>query len=267
MDEKEVATNSKSLSRREVIALAGISGTALIIGCGGGGSSTTTSATAATASSTTGTTGTATGGCTVSPEGEIGPYFADDSASGFLRSNVLANIDGTNAQTGVPLTLNIHIYDAENSCKAMAGVQVDIWHCNAYGVYSDEAVESTSSETFLRGYQITDANGLVTFKTIFPGWYSGRTAHIHVRVRSKYSEASSTSDGTNTTQLFFPQAVIDQLYANVAPYSTHGKEDTTNTADHVYTGETHAEMLLTLTGDYLSGYSTTASIYLPITAK
>ena len=91
----------------------------------------------------------------------------------------------------------------------MANVQVDIWHCNASGIYSAEDVEDTSGETWLRGYQITDANGLATFKTVIPGWYAGRTTHIHLRLRSTYD--STSNGGTNTTQLFFPQDVINTV--------------------------------------------------------
>lgn len=259
--------NSK-LNRRSALQwIARLFGMVAVAGCGGGGSSSGSSTGSSTGTTTGSTTGTTTGSsCTVTPEGEIGPYFADDSASGFNRSNILTSIDGTNKQTGIPLTLNLYVYDSENSCAAMEGVQIDIWHCNAYGVYSDEAVESTSSVTWLRGYQITDSKGFASFTTIVPGWYEGRTTHIHLRLRSKYSEASSTSDGTNTTQVFFPEATIEYINTHVAPYNTHGTNSTTNTGDRVYTDQTEGEMELTLSGDYTNGYTATAAIHLPITA-
>ena len=266
-------TSPGGLNRRSALRLiGGLVGTAFVAGCGGGGGSTTSSLTT-TGTTTTGTTTTTTTGTTtgttgaVTPEGEIGPYFTDDSATGYNRSNILSNLDGTSAQTGIPLTLRIYIYDSENSFTAVAGAQVDIWHCNASGVYSNESVESTLGQSWLRGYQLTDSTGLVTFTTIIPGWYEGRTTHIHLRVRSKYSEASSTSDGTNTTQLFFSQAVLDYIYTNVSPYNTKGKDTTTNVSDHVYTPEIKGEMLLTLTGDYTSGYAATFAINLPITTE
>jgi protocatechuate 3,4-dioxygenase beta subunit len=219
-------------------------------------------------STTTGTTtGTTSGACAVTPEGEIGPYFTDDSATGYNRSNILANLDGTTKQTGIPLTLKVYVYDAQNSCAALPGVQVDIWHCNALGVYSNEAVESTVGQTWLRGYQITDATGLVTFTTIVPGWYQGRTTHIHLRIRSKYSQASSTSDGTNTTQLVFPQALVNTINTSVSPYNTHGTNSTTNASDHVATTEMHGANELAPVGDTMNGYTATASIYLPITSE
>jgi protocatechuate 3,4-dioxygenase beta subunit len=206
------------------------------------------------------------GACEVTPEGEVGPYFADDGASGFDRSDIRSNLDGTGTQPGVPLTLTITVLDAQKNCAPYVGAQIDIWHCNATGVYSDIAGEGTSTEQWLRGYQVTDASGGVTFKTIIPGWYSGRTTHIHLRVRSSYSDTSATSDGTNTTQCFFDQSFVDTLYTTVAPYTTLGTNPTTNAADRVYSQEEDGANALSLTGDDTNGYAASVTIYLPITA-
>jgi len=211
-----------------------------------------------------GRTGSAASGCAVTPEGEIGPFFADDSLAGFNRSNILANLDGRSVQSGVKLTLTVHVYDTRASCAAMPGVQVDLWHCNAAGVYSDEASEGTASQTWLRGYQLTDSGGKAAFTTIFPGWYGGRTTHIHVRARSKYNSASSTADGSNTTQVFFRQAMIDTINTTIAPYSAKGANPTTNANDHVYTRETKGQTELALSGSAAAGFSATVSIGLPI---
>jgi hypothetical protein len=132
-------------------------------------------------------------------------------------------------------------------------------------VYSDITAEGTSSEQWLRGYQITDATGRVTFKTIIHGWYSGRTTQIHLRIRSSYSDASSTSDGTNTTQCFFQQAFVDTLDTTVAPYESEGKNPTTNAGDRVYSQEENGANLLALTGDNTNGYTAFVTIFLPIT--
>jgi protocatechuate 3,4-dioxygenase beta subunit len=256
---RRLVKTTNEIDRRAALFGFGVLGSALIIGC----NSTTSSESTADAA-TSGTDGDGT--CSETPEGEIGPYFADDSATGFERSNVLSNLDGSETQPGVPLTLTIYVYDSQQSCTAYAGAQVDIWHCNASGVYSDIAVESTTTEQWLRGYQITDATGKVTFTTIVPGWYQGRTTHIHVRVRSTYSDASSTSDGTNTTQVFFAQTLVDTLATSVAPYNAQGTNSTTNASDHVYSGETNGETLMTLVGDTTNGYAATFAIYLPIAA-
>jgi protocatechuate 3,4-dioxygenase beta subunit len=147
----------------------------------------------------------------------------------------------------------------------MPGVQVDLWHCNALGVYSDEPSEGTSSQTWLRGYQVTDASGSVTFTTIFPGWYRGRTTHMHLRVRSKYNAASSANDGTNTTQLFFPQDAIHDVSTGVAPYRARGVNMRTNDSDYVYRTQTKGKTDLVLSGSPSSGYAGSVSIGLPIT--
>ncbi len=233
------------------------SGAALAFGCSGSG--------ATGSSGSGGAGGGADGGtCAATLEGEIGPYFADDSASGYNRSNIVANLDGTEVQTGIPFTLNVTVVDTEKGCAPYVGAQIDIWHCNPSGVYSAEASESTLSESWLRGYQITDAKGQVTFTTVIPGWYSGRTTHIHLRVRSSYSEASSTSDGTNTTQVFFDQTFVDRLATTVTPYSAEGTNPTTNALDRVYASQTQGENQMTLTGDDTTGYTASATIRLPI---
>jgi len=257
----------RELSRRGLLGVLAGSGAALAFGCGGnavidgsdggGGSGGSGGGTAAS-------TGTGTGTCAVTPEGEIGPYFTDDGAAGYNRSNIVANLDGTQAQVGLALTLTVTVVDTEMGCAPYVGAQVDIWHCNAAGVYSNEAGESTTGESWLRGYQLTDASGQVTFTTVIPGWYAGRTTHIHLRVRSSYSDVSSTSDGTNTTQLFFDQTLVDTLATSVAPYSTEGTNPTTNASDRVYAVQTMGEMLMTLSGDGTSGYTAKATVGLPI---
>jgi len=203
-----------------------------------------------------------TSACSETLEGEEGPYFVDDSASGYLRTNILSNIDGTSTQTGIPLTLTIYVFDAKNSCAAMQSVQMDIWHCNATGIYSAESSESTVGESWLRGYQISDVSGMVEFTTIVPGWYSGRTTHIHLRLRSTYDDTDDS--GTNTTQLFFDQTLVDTIDTTVSPYSTLGTNPTTNATDRVYADQVDGTTLMTLTGSNSAGYTATAKVYLPI---
>ena len=217
---------------------------------------------ASTSSTVTVTVTGSTVACSESLEGEEGPYFVDDSATGYERSNILSNLDGTSTQTGVPLTLTLYVYDSENGCAAMQGVQVDIWQCNASGVYSAESAESTTSESWLRGYQLTDANGMVQFTTIIPGWYSGRTNHIHLRLRSTYN--STDTDGTNTMQFFFDQTLVNTLATTVSPYSSEGTNPTTNASDRVYSTEEDGTTLMTLSGSTAAGYTATAKAYLPI---
>jgi protocatechuate 3,4-dioxygenase beta subunit len=257
-------TQTLMTRRAALVALTGTAGAAALISCSGGNSSGASTSAGTSSSTTTGKSLISTT-CVVTPEGEIGPYFVDDSASGFDRTDIRSNIDASTTQTGIPLTLNVIVQDTENNCIGMQNVQIDIWHCNVFGVYSDEGVESTVGETWLRGYQLTDSAGEASFITIFPGWYEGRTTHIHLRVRSKYSTASSTSDGTNTTQIFFAQSLVDSINTTVSPYSSHGSNPTTNAIDRVYEAQTEGLMEVVLTGNTTVGYTTTVTIGLPIT--
>ena len=144
----------------------------------------------------------------------------------------------------------------------MQNVQVDIWQCNAQGVYSSESVESTIGQSWLRGYQLSDVSGMVTFNTIIPGWYSGRTTHIHMRFRSTYD--ATDDSGSNTMQVFFDQTLIDTISTTISPYSTEGKNPTTNADDRVYSSQEKGTTLLTLTGSTTAGYTATFNAYMPI---
>ncbi len=117
----------KEISRRQVIGLLAAASAGVMLGCGGGAKTATTTTTS------TSSTGTSSTSCTVTPEGEEGPYFVDDSATGFDRTDIRSNLDGSNVQSGIPFTLSIYTYDSQNSCAAMANVQVDIWHCQRIG--------------------------------------------------------------------------------------------------------------------------------------
>lgn len=196
-----------------------------------------------------------------------GPYWVTDSASGYERSDIRSNLDGTSTQTGTVFNLVLYVYDRKNSCAAMQNVQVDIWHCNAAGIYSGVKNSTNgggadyTSQSWLRGYQLTDSAGRVAFTTIIPGWYSGRTTHIHIRFRSTYD--SSSTGSTNTAQLFFDQTFIDTFDTTVAPYSSEGKNTVTNAGDSIYNTE-GGTTLLSLSGSASSGYTATFSIYLPL---
>jgi protocatechuate 3,4-dioxygenase beta subunit len=107
-------------------------------------------------------------------------------------------------------------------CPPLQGVQIDVCHCHAGGLYSDEQANGTLGQTWLRGYQVTDANGNVSFTTIYPGWYSGRTIHIHLMARYYDSEGNTTYEFT--TQLYFDDAISDIVLAN-APYNTRGNRN------------------------------------------
>jgi len=242
--------NSLQLTRRRLIEILGGAGVAALSGCGGG----STSASSASGS-TSGTTSGTTASCVLTPELTVGPYFVDEKLN---RSDLTTNTTDTNVLNATPLTLTMTIMEyASSGCSALVGAQVDIWHADAAGIYSDESVENTTGQTFLRGYQLTDANGAVTFKTVVPGWYSGRTIHIHVMIRTLSSSGSVLSEFT--TQLFFDQTLLNALTTTVSPYSSRGVPDTTNAQDSIYSSATQ----LTLT-NATSGGGYTASITLGV---
>ena len=235
---------SKEISRRQAIGILAVAGAGAMLGCGGGKTSTSTTTT------TTSSTGTGNTACILTPELTVGPYFVDEKLN---RSDLTSDTTDTNVTNGVPMTLQMFIMEYSSSgCTALSGAQVDVWHADAGGIYSDESVENTVGQTYLRGYQVTDANGLVTFKTIFPGWYSGRTVHIHVMIRTVSSSGAATFEFT--TQLFFDPALTLTIMAN-APYNTRGNPDTTNSTDNIYNSET----LLSLAAAS-SGYTTSITL-------
>jgi protocatechuate 3,4-dioxygenase beta subunit len=232
--------DSLQLTRRRLLEILGGAGAAALSGCG----SSSTSASSASGS-TSGTTSGTTASCVLTPELTVGPYFVDEKLN---RSDLTTNTTDTNVLNATPLTLTMTIMQyASSGCSALVGAQVDIWHADAAGIYSDESVENTTGQTFLRGYQITDSNGAVTFETVVPGWYSGRTIHIHVMIRTLSSSGSVLTEFT--TQLFFDQTLLNALTTTVSPYSSRGVPDTTNAQDGIYNSATQ----LTLTNATSAG--------------
>ncbi|MGR3795479.1 dioxygenase family protein [Vannielia sp. SX4] len=147
-----------------------------------------------------------------------GPYYIDP---GLIRADV------TEGLPGLPLALALQVVDAD--CRPMEGARVDIWHCDATGRYSGYARENTAGETFMRGTQVTRAGGVARFKTIYPGWYRGRAVHVHYKVWLNSREVL-------TSQLFFPEAVTDQVYEKVAAYGGRGTRDRRNETDRIAQG-------------------------------
>jgi protocatechuate 3,4-dioxygenase beta subunit len=154
--------------------------------------------------------------CVLSPEMTEGPYFLEGDK---VRRDI------REGRPGVLLNLRTTVVDV-STCKPLKGAAVDIWQCDAGGVYSGTSVQSTEGATFLRGIQKTDKNGLAVFKTLYPGWYRGRTVHIHVRV-------FVGGDVVHTGQLFFPDTLTDAVYKR-SPYSSRPGRDTRNTTDSIY---------------------------------
>lgn len=153
--------------------------------------------------------------CVLTPELTEGPYFV---AGDKIRRNV------AESRPGSKLTLNLTIVNAK-TCTPIKGAAVDIWHCDAGGTYSE--VQGNTAH-FLRGIQLTNAKGVATFDTIYPGWYPGRTVHIHVKV-------SVGGNAIHTGQVFFADLQTDAVYRK-APYAGRGARDTRNSDDGIFQG-------------------------------
>ena len=151
--------------------------------------------------------------CILTPQAESGPYYIDPK---------LERSDVRDGKAGVPLTLRLRVIEA-GPCTALTGARVDIWHCDARGIYSafpgqgDSHKIDTSSATFLRGTQMTDKSGWAEFTTIYPGWYPGRATHIHFKI---FTDEKTVLVG----QTFFPEALNEFIYTNVPDYTGRKRE-------------------------------------------
>ncbi|HUQ19665.1 MAG TPA: intradiol ring-cleavage dioxygenase [Gemmatimonadaceae bacterium] len=212
------------LTRREAVALLGIAGASLLTGCSPGQSS---AASPSTASPNTASNASIPG-CVVRPAQTEGPYFVDEKLN---RSDIRSDPSDGSVKPGTPLEITFAVSQlGAGSCTPIAGAVVDVWHCDASGVYSDvqDPGFSTRGKKFLRGYQLTDASGRATFKTIYPGWYRGRAVHIHFTVRTN-PNASSAHEFTS--QVYFDDAMNDKVFSQ-APYS--GKGQIRNAQDGIF---------------------------------
>ena len=182
-------------------------------------------------------TASALGTCTLSsnsmrlsgtPQQIEGPYFVDQMPN---RSDIRSDTSDGSIKDGIPLHLIFHVYDVDNGqCVPLSGAKVDIWHTDSQGIYSAVNEMGTLGKNFLRGYQVTGSNGTVEFSTIYPGWYEGRTIHIHDKVRM-FNGSKTNLEWTS--QLYFNNS-MNQLIHKQSPYSNHGPPQTANEQDVVY---------------------------------
>ena len=198
----------------------------------------------------------ASGTCTLTATETDGPY----PLYAILTNSILTREDITEGKTGVPLTLTITLQDLSNGCTPISGAGIYIWHCDKDGIYSGYATSTnagSTSTTFLRGVQVTDSDGQVTFTTIYPGWYAGRITHIHAQVYLNDSLVSGTAIAT--TQLAFPIDITTEVYDSSLYTKGQNTSVTSFSADNVFSDGTSTEML-SLTGDTSSGYAATMTI-------
>ena len=223
--------------------LAGLGAGVVAAACGGGSSSKRASSSTRTTSAGGSGTTASSAACVLTPEVTEGPYYLDLDK---VRSDITEGKDGT------PLDLKVTVVDA-TGCTPIKDAAIDVWHCDAGGVYSGfsqasaggpgggpgGAQSATDDQTFLRGTQVTDANGLGRFRTIYPGWYRGRAVHIHMKVHVGGSVV-------HTGQLFFDDDLTDQVYRST-PYSSRGTRDMRNSADDIYRDAGAASAVLAVT--------------------
>lgn len=227
------------LRRRDVLGFLGGTIAVSLVGCFRGQS---TSAKPTNASIQAATQAAANPSCVVRPQQTEGPYFVDERLD---RSDIRSDPSDGSVKQGTPLRLTFRVSQVSaNSCSPLAGATVDIWHCDAQGVYSDvnDRNSSTVGKKFLRGYQVTNANGTADFVTIYPGWYPGRTVHIHFKIRTA---SASQPSYEFTSQLYFDDALTNQVHAQ-SPYAAKGQRTQKNDRDGIFQ-EDGEQLMLQLT--------------------
>lgn len=198
---------SRALTRRQALGAAGA------VGLGAGAVALTRST--GLAEGITGST--PTGACSLTPEATEGPFHIEDAA---FRSDI------TEGKPGTPLRLDLVVGEAE-SCRPIPGATVELWHADAAGEYSGfSGMDDTNPLRFLRGAQRADRSGRARFHTIYPGWYEGRTPHVHVKVHV-------AGDEVHTGQIFFPDELSRAVYRRGA-YAARGAQTQTNGRDGIY---------------------------------
>jgi len=238
------------MRRREMMALSA-SGLASVVlyACGAGGDKVARS---------TAEGATTRPDCVLTPEQEEGPFYIDLAQ---VRQDIVEN------RPGVPLALALAVVDSD-TCEPIRDAAVDIWHCDALGVYSGEPSEGSEGETYLRGIQLTDGNGLAEFATIYPGQYPGRTTHIHVKVHIGGRQSDGTYSGgrvSHTGQLFTSDQRDAEVFA-LAPYNRNRAEITPRNADRIFRDQGGSSSVLALAqvGNSLARNGFTARVTLGV---
>ncbi len=168
--------------------------------------------------------------CVVRPEQTEGPYFVDERLN---RSDIRSDPTDGRVRPGTPLALTLLVSRlSAGGCQPLTGAQVDIWHCDALGVYSDvrDPGFNTIGQKFFRGYQITDARGQARFLTVYPGWYEGRTVHIHFKIRT---EPMARRNFEFTSQMYFDDGLTNRVHAD-PPYAAKGPRTARNQHDRIF---------------------------------
>ncbi|UDF05240.1 intradiol ring-cleavage dioxygenase [Asticcacaulis sp. AND118] len=296
-DEGSLQDLIQSLSRRRTLAMLGTVafGSSFTAACGGGGGggSTTTSVTTTSASSSSSgssssssssassSSASSSGTCTTYPSETQGPYPGDGSntvsgtvinalaLSGINRADIRTSVGSASGTApGLPVQLTITVVNSANGCTPLAGYAVYLWHCTRDGLYSLYS-SGVTGENYLRGVQVTNASGQVTFTTIFPGCYSGRMPHLHVEVYPNLAAATSYANKLFTSQFALDRTVCSTVYSSVTGYSA----SVSNLAaisfatDNVFSDNSSAQLAaqtIALSGNTTSGYTGTVTLGMSI---
>ncbi|MES2176143.1 MAG: intradiol ring-cleavage dioxygenase [Pseudomonadota bacterium] len=273
----------ESIGRRRTLRLLfSASGAALIGACGGGSGSSSGSTATPTPTPTPAPTPTPTptpsGTCVADPTETNGPYPADGSNSsngsvvnvlddtGIVRTDIRSSFGSSSGTAaGITMELTITVVNVNNSCATLEGYAVYLWHCTRDGLYS---LYTVPGENYLRGVGVTDANGQVTFTSIFPGCYSGRYPHIHFEVYPSLARATSYANRVLTSQFAMPADACTTVYATSGYASSKSNFASISTSsDNVFGDNTAAQvtaMTPTMTGDVTNGYTGTVTVGLAI---
>lgn len=206
------------LSRRQALILLGTAGAAIVAGGSRGYSASARSSDSKLPA------------CIVTPKQTEGPFFVDQRLN---RSDIRVDPSDGAVKSGVPLHLTFRVSAVGGAaCSPLSGAIVDVWHCDAAGAYSavDADASQSAAKTFLRGYQVTETDGSTQFTTIYPGWYRGRTVHIHFKVRVS---AKSGKGQELTSQLYFDDGLTDRVHAQ-PPYAGKGQRTVKNQRDGLF---------------------------------
>ncbi|MBF4457114.1 intradiol ring-cleavage dioxygenase [Pseudoclavibacter sp. VKM Ac-2867] len=260
------------LSRRGLLSIFGVGvGTVALAACtpAGSGAAGTAAATAAATASPSASASAAAGALPASeiPDETAGPYPGDGSngadvleQSGVVRSDIRTSIGSSTAAAGVPMTLTLTILDMADGDRPFENVAVYVWHCDATGGYSMYS-EGIENETFLRGVQVADSSGSVTFTSIFPACYTGRWPHIHFEVYPTVDDITESTNAISTSQVALPEYASNAVYA-LAGYegSASNLAQVSLDSDNVFGDDGGALQLATVTGDATSGYNVALTV-------